>query len=73
MLREFCHRLYSNRQLLVLFTDEATFTLNGTKNTRNSHRWSHHNPHGTLETKFQRRSSVNVWCGIVDDMIGPLF
>jgi len=72
---EFCHRLYSNRQLLPLipFTDEAAFTLNGTNNTRNSHRWSQNNPHGTLETKFQHRFSINVWCGMIDDMlIGPV-
>jgi hypothetical protein len=39
---------------------------------RNSRRWSHDNPHGTLETKFQRRFS-SVWCGMIDDMlIGPV-
>jgi len=54
MRLEFCHRLYSNRQLLllILFTDEAAFTLNGTNNTRNSHRLSHDSPHDTVETIF---------------------
>jgi hypothetical protein len=72
---EFCHRLYSNRQLLplILFTVKAAFTLKGTNNTRNSHRWSHDNPHGTLETDFQRRFSMNVWCFMIDNMlIGPV-
>jgi len=58
---------------LILFTDEATFTRNGTNNTRNSHRWSHDNPHGIVETKFQGRFSISVWCGMIDDMlIGPV-
>ena len=71
---EFCHWLHTNRQLLplILFT-VATFTRNGISNTRNSHRWSHENPHGTAETNFQRRFSINVWCGMIDDMlIGPV-
>ena len=54
---EFCHWLHANRQLLplILITDEATFTRNGINNIRNSHRWSHENPRGTVETNFQRR------------------
>jgi len=72
---EFCHWLHTNRQLLplIIFIEEATFTSNGIKNTRNSHRWSHENPHGTVEKKFQRRFSINMWCGMIDDMlIGPV-
>ena len=72
---EFCHWLHTNRHLLplILFTDEATFTRNGINNTSKSHRWSHENPHGTVETNFQRRFSINVWCSMIDDMlIGPV-
>jgi len=75
MRLEFCHWLRTNRQLLplILFTDEATFTLNGINNTRNLHRWSHENLHSRVETNFQCRFSINVWCGIIDDMlIGPV-
>jgi len=63
MRLEFCLWLHTNRQLLplILLTDEATFTRNGINNTRNSHRWSHENRHGTVETNFQRRFSINVW------------
>jgi len=71
----FCHWLHTNRQLLplILRTDEATFTRNGINNKRNSHQWSHENPHGTVETNFQRRFSINVRCGMIDDMlIGPV-
>ena len=75
MRLEFCHWLHSNRQLLplILFTDEATFTRNGINNTCNSHQWSHKSPHGTVKTNFQCRFSINVWCGMIDDMlIGPV-
>ena len=72
---EFCHWLHNNRQLLplILYTDEANFTHNRINNKRNSHSWSHENPHGTVETNFQCRFSINVWCGMIDDMlIGPV-
>ena len=45
----------------------------GINNTRNSHNWAQDNPHGTIETNFQTRFSVNVWCGIIKGMlIGPV-
>ena len=72
---EFCPCLHTDRQLLplILFTDEATFTRNGINNTRNSHRRSDKNPHGNVETIFQCRFSINVWCGVIGDMlIGPV-
>lgn len=56
----------------VLFTDEATFTREGTFNTHNKHLWSHVNPHSTRERSHQVRFSVNVWAGIIDNyLIGP--
>jgi hypothetical protein len=74
MRLEFCRWLHSNRQLLPLrlFADEATFTRNGVNSTRNSHRWCHDNPHSTVETNFQRRLSINVWCGVIDILTGPV-
>jgi hypothetical protein len=71
---EFCYWLHANHQLLpsVLFTDKATFTVMEST-TCNSHRWSHDNSHGTVETIFQHCFSNNVWCGMIDDMmIGPI-
>lgn len=71
---QFCRWINANRNLVpcILFTDESTFTRDGINNTRNSHRWSDENPHATVETNFQHRFSVNVWCGIVDNyLIGP--
>ena len=75
MRLEFCHLLHTKSQLLplILFTDDATFTRNGINNTRNSHRWSHENPHGIVETNFQRRLPINVWFVMIDDiLIGPV-
>ena len=61
----FCHWISADPQMLsvILFTDEASFTRDGINNTRNLHTWSHDNPHETRVTHFQRRFSVNVWCG----------
>lgn len=56
----------------VLFTDEATFTQEGVFNVHNTHVWATENPHATRPHAFQKRFSVNVWAGIVNDfLIGP--
>jgi len=71
---DFCHWITAHPQLLsiILFTDEASFTRDGINNSRNLHTWSHDNPHETSITKFQRRFSVNVWCGLLGNkLIGP--
>jgi len=67
----FCHWLSHNRELLlyILFTDEATFTHNGTNNTRNPQNWGQDNPLGIIVTNFQTWFSMNVWCGIINDML----
>ena len=34
--------------------------------------WGDENPHATVESNFQQRFSVNVWCAVPDDqLIGP--
>lgn len=71
---QFCRWINNNLCVVsrILFTDESTFTRDGINNTRNSHVWSDDNPHATVETHFQHRFSVNVWCGMVDNyLIGP--
>jgi len=56
----------------ILFTDEAQFNRDGVNNTHNSHVWADENPHATVESNFQQRFSVNVWCAVLDDqLIGP--
>jgi hypothetical protein len=56
----------------VFFTDETHFTRDGVNNTRNSLLWGRDNPHGTVESDYQHRFTVNVWCGLIgDQLIGP--
>jgi hypothetical protein len=57
----------------ILFADEAIFSRDDITNTRNTHVWSYDNPHSTKETHFQTRFSVNIWCGIIGNLlIGPV-
>ena len=40
--------------------------------TVTTHIWSDKNPHARQEVRFQRRFSINVWTGIVNDrLVGP--
>lgn len=58
----------------VLFTDEACFTRNGIPNIHNSHLWTEANPHAIVEAHHQHTFSLNVWAGIVGDvLVGPHF
>jgi len=71
---DLCHWIKAHPKLLsvILFSDEASFTRDGVNNLRNAHTWSHDNPHETSETNFQRRFTVNVWCGVLGNkLIGP--
>ena len=55
----------------ILFTDEAQFSRNGVNNLHNSV-WADENPHATVESNFQLRFCVNVWCAVLDDqLLGP--
>lgn len=57
----------------MMFTDEAQFTRDGVNNCHNEHRWSDENPHATVESNFQHRFSVNVWCGMFNNqLLGPV-
>lgn len=78
--QEFCrfalHRLQDDPTFFqrVLFTDEATFTNHGNVNLHNMHYWSIENPHWLRQVQHQQPWSVNVWCGIVGNVIvGPYF
>lgn len=58
----------------VLFSDEATFYLNGHVNRQNCRYWSDTNPHWMQEYRTQRPQKVNVWAGIIGNtIIGPYF
>jgi len=71
---EFCRWINYNSHVIrnILFTDKAHFTRDGVNNTRNSRLWHRDNPHGTVESYYRHRFSVNVWCGVIgDQLIGP--
>lgn len=77
---EFCETMMEmiteNPQFLgnVVFSDEATFQLNGNVNRHNFRYWCDTNPHWMNETHTQYPQKLNVWAGIVDDtIIGPFF
>lgn len=56
----------------ILWTDEAQFTRDGVTNFHNLHEWQHDNPHAKRTTSFQRRFSINLWCGVIGNtLIGP--
>lgn len=60
--------------LKVLWTDEASFTRGGISNIHNEHYWSHTNPHVSTESCFQHQWRINVWAGIIGDVVvGPYF
>jgi hypothetical protein len=59
----------------ILWMDEATFTRDGIVNCRNLHKWcpKGENPRLKRSSTFQVRYSINVWAGLIDDMlIGPV-
>lgn len=58
----------------VLFSDEATFLLNGHVNRQTFRYWATENPHWMQEYRTQYPEKVNVWAGIIDSrIIGPYF
>jgi len=72
---DMCHWIKAHPELLsvILFSDEASFARDGVNNLRNFHTWSHDNQHETSVTNFQRRFTVNVWCGVLGNkLIGPI-
>ena len=63
---DLCHWIKAHPELLsvILFSDVASFTRDGVNNVRNVHE--------TSVTNFQRRFTVNVWCGVLGNkLIGP--
>lgn len=58
----------------IVFSDEATFFLNGTVNKQNCRYWAVENPHWMMEANTQYPQKLNVWAGIVGSrIIGPYF
>ena len=58
----------------IIFSDESTFTTNGTVATQNCRFWSRENPNFKITTRSQYYKKVNVWCAIMyGKIIGPYF
>lgn len=58
----------------VLFSDESTFSSNGTVSSQNCRWWADENPHFVIEARDQYSFKTNVWCGIFNNqIIGPFF
>lgn len=59
----------------ILWSDEATFTSNGTVSSQVSCRWwARENPNFKIECRDQYSFKTNVWCGILNNrLIGPFF
>lgn len=58
----------------MVFSDEATFQLNGNVNRHNRVYWSDVNPLWMRDSHTQYTQKINVWAGIiVDHVIGPFF
>ena len=71
---DLCNWIKAHPELLsvILFSDEASFTRDGVNNLRKVHMWYHDKPQETCVTNFQRRFTVNVWCGVLGNkLIGP--
>lgn len=57
----------------IVWSDEATFKLNGTINRHNCVYWADHNPN-IFEEKSVNLPGVSVWCGLSSrGIIGPYF
>lgn len=77
---EFCMQLQNicnqdqNAVKRIIYSDEATFCLNGIVNRQNCRYWATINPHWMVEAHTQHPQKLNVWCGLVGDTIlGPYF
>lgn len=58
----------------ILFTDEATFQLNGNVNHQNFRYWSDTNPYEKIKSHTQNPQKLNVWAAIYNNrIIGPFF
>lgn len=77
---EFCQWLLRKIALIplfltnILFTDEAGFSREVIFNYHNNHFWADVNPRKISQRKHQVRFCVNVWLGIIGDvLLGPVF
>lgn len=77
---QFCQEMLDNIEVNgnfpnnIVFSDEATFCLNGFVNRHNCRYWADQNPHWMEESHTQYPQKLNVWAGIIRGrIIGPFF
>jgi len=77
---EFCEDMMAridnnpNFHFNIVFSDEATFELNGTLNRHNCRYWDNVNPYWKREDNTQYLEKLNVWAEILNDqIIDPFF
>ncbi|KAL7639566.1 UNVERIFIED_CONTAM: hypothetical protein RMT77_010067 [Armadillidium vulgare] len=70
-----CFIFYNNpdAQRRILWTDEARFTNNSMINLWNYEYWAEENSHITYSILFYVVYSINVWCGLLDNMLIGLY
>lgn len=58
----------------IVFSDESTFSTNGTVSSQHVRHWSDTNPHFRIANRRQYFVKVNVWCAVsYHGIIGPYF
>lgn len=57
---------------LILWTDECNFTPDGMYNHKNYVTWADTNPHLVVQRRTQFRWTINVWAGIIGNIIVSL-
>ncbi|EFN70920.1 Transposable element Tc3 transposase, partial [Camponotus floridanus] len=78
---DFCETLMNrinadnNFSRRIVFSDEATFELNGNVNRHNMRYWNSENPNWAIDSRStQHPQKVNVWAGIINNrIVGPFF
>jgi hypothetical protein len=77
---QFCEIIEKKKNIVpnfvnkIVFSDEATYCLNGKVNRHNCRIWSRHNPHWMREVYTQWPQKINVWAGVINSLlIGPFF
>lgn len=53
----------------IMYTDESNFCFDGPFNCHNTHHYSYEQPHCKHVRNHQRRYSINIWIGIIDDKL----
>jgi len=68
-------RRNDNFSRLIVFSDEATFKLNGNINRQNMRYWCGENPNWMIDSRAtQNLEKVNVWAGMINNtIVGPFF